>query len=114
MNGSPLSGYPTFVKGLVKNRSHGIEGFLHAAVGMSGESGEVLDLIKKTWVSNKTLDTDKLKQEAGDILFYLQQLCNLLGVSLEEIAAMNIAKLSKRYPNGYSDAASHARLDVMA
>ena len=73
-----------------------------------------LDLVKKTWVSNKPLDTDKLKQEAGDILFYLQQLCNLLGVSLEEIAAMNIAKLSTRYPNGYSDAASHARLDVTA
>jgi NTP pyrophosphatase (non-canonical NTP hydrolase) len=114
MNGSPLSGYPTFVKGLVKNRATGIEGYLHAAVGMSGESGEVLDMVKKTWVSNKPLDTDKLKHEAGDVLFYLQHLCNLLGVSLEEIAALNIKKLSARYPHGYSDAASAARVGVMA
>ena len=111
MNTSPLGTYPVFVKHLTKNRSEGIEGLLHAAIGMSGESGEVLDIIKKQWVFSKAIDMDKLKNEAGDVLFYLQLLCNQMGVTLEEIAALNIKKLSARYPNGYSNEAAIARVD---
>lgn len=85
---------------------------LHAAVGMSGESGEVLDIVKKTWIYGKPLDRQKLVEEMGDVLFYYVALLNTQDITLKEIADANIAKLRARYPEGYTDAAAIARVDV--
>lgn len=103
--------YAEFVNRLTVKRKGGIDGLLHATIGMSGESGEALDLVKKTWVYAKPLDVDKLKNELGDTLFYLQFACNELGITLRDLAGINTAKLEARYPNGYSDAAAIARKD---
>lgn len=107
-----LTAFRECVNNLFIKRRDGIEGQLHAAVGLSGESGEVLDLIKKSWVYGKPLDTDKLKTEAGDTLHYLVMLCITQGWTLEDLAANNKAKLDLRYPTGYSDAAAIARKDM--
>jgi NTP pyrophosphatase (non-canonical NTP hydrolase) len=102
-----------YVDRLFVKRRHGLEGTLHAAIGLAGEGGEVLDLVKKTWVSGKELDLVKLQTEAGDTLHYLVMLCIKQGWTLEDLAANNKAKLDKRYPDGCSDAANIARADVV-
>ena len=76
------------------------EQFLHAAVGLAGESGELLDKVKKVYWQKHPLD-DKWFEDAilelGDILFYLQFMCNNLGVTLDGVRDENVTKLSKRY-----------------
>ena len=66
MGQSPIEIYPSFVKRLFVNRSTDMDGLLHAAVGLSTESGECLDVVKKTWAFTKPFDTLKLTHEAGD------------------------------------------------
>jgi len=76
------------------------ESFLHAAVGLAGESGELLDKVKKVFWQKHPMDEkwfDAAILEAGDCLFYLQFMCNNLGVSLDEVRDRNVAKLSARY-----------------
>lgn len=86
---------------------------LHAALGMAGEAGEVIEHVKKSMFYGKPLDEAKLKEEAGDLLWYIAgPLCRALGCTLEELAAANVAKLEKRYPEKYSDLAALRRVDV--
>ena len=74
---------------------------LNYALGMVCEAGEVGDIIKKMMFHGHDEDPNELKKELGDTLWYLANLCSVLGYSLEEIAEMNIEKLKKRYPNGF-------------
>lgn len=71
------------------------------ALGLAGESGELVDLIKKQIFHDKAMSKADFESEAGDVLWYLTQLCISRGVSLERVAANNIAKLEKRYPDGF-------------
>ena len=103
--------YTEFVAARFTKRHEAHEGMLHSAVGISGEAGELLDAIKKTWVYGKALDHDNVIEELGDIEFYMEALRGLLGVTRDEIIAANVAKLEKRYPTGYTDALALARLD---
>lgn len=106
--------YPKFVASRAKILSSEVQDILHAAVGVSGEGGELLDAIKKCWIYNKELSPEvieNLREEAGDALFYIQHLCNVLGTTIPELIEENVAKLTKRYPQGYSDAAAQARAD---
>ena len=76
---------------------------LGAALGISGETGEVSDLIKKVIMQGKPFSDElqeKLIEEAGDILFYLTMLFDALGTSLEKVKEQNQIKLSKRYSSG--------------
>ncbi|OLS02409.1 nucleoside triphosphate pyrophosphohydrolase family protein [Tissierella creatinophila] len=70
--------------------------------GILGESGEVVDILKKSRFQGHVLDKDKLKEEIGDVMFYIANLCNLLDLDLEEIIQQNYNKLLKRYPEGFS------------
>lgn len=81
-------------------------------LGVTGEAGEVADLIKKHVGHGHPLDVEKLKLELGDVLWYVAGLATVLGLTLEDVAAANIAKLTRRYPNGFSTADSLARRDV--
>ena len=78
------------------------EGVSCAVLGLAGESGEVVDLIKKWAFHGHSLPTHKMREELGDVLWYLSDICSLLGYSLEAIARQNIAKLQRRYPDGFS------------
>jgi len=71
------------------------------AVGLSGESGEVADLIKKGIFHQRSIDQAKLKKELGDVLWYLAALCTQFGWTLEEVMQLNIDKLKARFPEGY-------------
>lgn len=85
---------------------------LHMAVGIAGESGELLDAIKKHVVYNKPLDRANVVEELGDLEFYMEGLRQGLGITRGEVLEHNIAKLSKRYEAGkYSDQAAQQRAD---
>ncbi len=76
-----------------------------AALGLSGESGEIADHVKKILYHGHPLDDetrDKIAKELGDILWYCAIGAKGIGMSLAEIAVMNVDKLRKRYPDGFS------------
>lgn len=85
---------------------------LHMAVGISGESGELLDAVKKSAIYQKPIDRENVIEELGDLEFYMEGLRQGLGITREECLQGNIAKLSKRY-NGlkYSNQAAQDRAD---
>ena len=72
----------------------------HSATGIAGESGELLDIVKKIVAYDKPLDKDKLLDEAGDVIHYVAQLLNVLGLTIDDAIDNNKTKLKKRYPNG--------------
>lgn len=72
------------------------------ALGLGGEAGEVVDLIKKVLHHDQELDVEKLKKEMGDVRWYLEYLAASIGTTMDEIEQINIDKLLKRYPNGFN------------
>lgn len=77
-----------------------------AALGLSGEAGEVCDHVKKHIGHGHPLDTEKIAAELGDVLWYVADLATQLGLSLSMIAHHNLEKLRRRYPNGFTPEAS--------
>lgn len=107
----PYSEYVALCTKQLENRTLDL---LHAAVGVSGEAGELLDAVKKNWVYNKPLDQHNVMEELGDLLFYITAALLLIEVPLEAVLAANVQKLDKRYPQAhYSDAAAQARADKL-
>ena len=82
-----------------------------AALGLTGEAGEFADLAKKERYHGHDPDDDRLIDELGDILWYIAEAAAVLGVTLEEVAARNIEKLERRYPEGFSAEASRGRTE---
>ena len=72
---------------------------LHAVLGLADETGELISPIKKHMFYGKNLDMNNLKEEAGDLAWFLNLLIHAIGSSWEEVLEMNIAKLEKRYPH---------------
>jgi NTP pyrophosphatase (non-canonical NTP hydrolase) len=87
---------------------------MHAAAGMSGEAGEVIDLIKKVIYYGKPIDRTKVLEEAGDLCWYLNLLITKLDSSWSEVFDMNIAKLEARYPDLRFDAEKAINRDEAA
>lgn len=84
----------------------------HMAKGVSGEAGEVVDAIKRHTVYNKELDVENVKEELGDLLFFMQGIMREFGWTFEDLMAANMLKLSKRYSSGnYSDEQAQNRAD---
>ena len=78
-------------------------------LGLSEECGEVLALIKKAEFHGRELDRDALKKELGDVLWYLAAIAHWYGFDLGDVAAANVEKLRRRYPDGFSVEASRNR-----
>lgn len=77
-------------------------GQLHNMIyGIVGETGEVVDEIKKHCYQGHELNVKHIREELGDVMFYIVNLCNVLDMELEEIISENYDKLLKRYPNGF-------------
>lgn len=85
---------------------------LHMAVGISGESGELLDAIKKKVIYRKELDMENVIEELGDLEFYMEGLRQAVGVTRQQTLDANIEKLGKRYENfKYSNQSAQERAD---
>lgn len=78
------------------------EVLLNGCMGLCGEAGEVIDILKKHLSQGHELDKEKMIMELGDVAWYLAEVAFALGVSLEDVLARNIEKLKKRYPDGFS------------
>jgi|SRR5579863_8168848 len=84
---------------------------IHAAMGMSSDSGEFVDCIKKFAIYGKDLDYTNALEEIGDVMWFCVLAATTLGYSLGQIMLANVTKLAKRYPDKYSDEAAIARAD---
>jgi len=85
---------------------------VHIAFGLTTEAGEFADILKKGITKNllwDELDKVNMKEELGDLLFYIQDAATMLDTSIEELAAINEAKLTARYPKGFTKEATDNR-----
>ena len=82
----------------------------HAVFGLASEAGEVAGILQKEYQGH-SIDLSHLKKELGDCLWMLAEACTALDVSMGEIARLNIDKLQKRFPNGFSAEQSLNRAD---
>ncbi|MBQ9149175.1 MAG: nucleoside triphosphate pyrophosphohydrolase family protein [Oscillospiraceae bacterium] len=85
---------------------------INSVMGLCGESGEAIDIVKKWLAQRHALDREKLAKELGDIAWYLAEAATALDLPLEDILAANIEKLKKRFPEGFSADASQERADT--
>lgn len=74
---------------------------LQGLMGLCGEAGEAIDILKKTMFQEHNLDSEHMARELGDVAWYLAVSADALGYSLEDIFRMNVEKLRKRYPDGF-------------
>lgn len=86
-----------------------IGGILNGCLGLAGETGELLDMIKKWVFHERLLDEDHAKKELGDVLWYCAEIAYSFGWELDEIMQMNVDKLKARYPEGFSTEMSNNR-----
>ena len=84
---------------------------INGVMGLCGESGEAIDIVKKWLAQGHELDRQKLAKELGDIAWYLAETATALDMDLEEILEANIEKLRKRYPEGFDSRRSIHRQD---
>ena len=118
-----LDRYANFVDGVTSNPSKDYKSFLDAikyldgegsnihrlltaAVGISAEGGEFMEIVKKMVFQGKPWNDDNREHliiELGDVLWYVMQACMALDVTIEEVVAGNVDKLKKRYPGGDFD-----------
>lgn len=75
----------------------------NCALGLAGETGQVVDLVKNYTFRGKNLDRQELIHEMGDVLWYLSQVAEWANIPLDEVAQSNIKELNKRYPHGYEN-----------
>ena len=115
-----LNKYADFVDGVTSNPSKDYQSFLDslkyldgegsnihrlltAAVGISAEGGEFMEIVKKMVFQGKPWNDDNRKHltiELGDVMWYVMQACMALEIPLDEVIAGNVEKLKKRYPGG--------------
>ena len=79
---------------------------INGCMGLAGEAGEVIDVLKKHMFQWHELDRAKMIDECSDVMWYLAEIATGLGVTLEEIAQHNVDKLWKRFPSGFDSVRS--------
>ena len=104
----PSKDYQSFLESLDNLDGEGanIQRLLTAAVGISAEGGEFMEIVKKIIFQGKPWNDDNREHlviELGDVMWYVMQACAALDVSLEDVVAGNVEKLKKRYPGGEFD-----------
>lgn len=82
------------------------------AMGLAGEAGELVDVIKKEIFHNHPPDLEKKINEMGDLMHYAAGVANMYNFTLEEAMEFNTNKLRKRFPNGFNSEDSIKRVDV--
>lgn len=87
------------------------EVLINSVMGLCGESGEAIDIVKKWLAQGHELDKEHLAKELGDIAWYLAEAATALDIPLEDILQANLDKLKKRYPEGFTSQRSMVRLE---
>ena len=111
----------TYIKDAIKTEStnftgmnerlndDGLKRLLHAGIGLSTESGEFLDALKKHIFYGKELDKVNLAEEMGDMFWYMAIVADELGFEFEEVMERNITKLKARYGDKFSEEKAEKR-----
>lgn len=100
------------VDGYVEGRIGRAGRLINGLMGLNGEAGEAIDILKKHLFQGHELDREHLAKELGDVAWYLAVTADALGYTLEEILTMNVQKLRARYPDGFdSDKSVHRKED---
>ena len=96
------------LNGAIKNGEGLVDvgGIINALLGLSGEVGEVTDMIKKYIFHGHEMTEAEIQKEIGDVCWYIAMLCESFGFELDRIMQNNINKLKNRYPEGFSESAS--------
>ena len=84
---------------------------INSVMGLCGESGEAIDIVKKWLAQGHELDRARFIEELGDIAWYLAEAATALALPLEQILQANIDKLKRRYPDGFEVRRSLVRLE---
>ena len=79
---------------------------INSVMGLCGESGEAIDIVKKWLMQGHELDREHLARELGDVAWYLAEAATALDVPLEAVFQGNLDKLRQRFPNGFDTGAS--------
>ena len=74
---------------------------LNGLMGLNGEAGECIDILKKYLFQGHALDAEHMAKELGDVAWYLAVSAKAIGYDLETIMQMNVDKLKARYPDGF-------------
>jgi len=82
---------------------------INGVMGLCGESGEAIDLVKKHLAQGHPLDRERLAKELGDVAWYLAETAYAIGYSLSDVLQMNLDKLRSRYPEGFDQEKSMHR-----
>ena len=104
----PSKDYQSFIESLssLNGKGANINRLTTAAVGISAEGGEFMEIVKKMLFQGKPWTEDNKRHliiELGDVMWYVMQACAALDVSLDDVVAGNVDKLKKRYPGGEFD-----------
>ena len=75
---------------------------INGVMGLCGESGECVDIVKKFLYQGHELDRERLAEELGDVAWYLAVAAHEIGYDLDSVLQGNIRKLERRYPDGFS------------
>jgi NTP pyrophosphatase (non-canonical NTP hydrolase) len=75
---------------------------INGLLGLASESGEVCDLMKKHFCLGNELDKDMLMKELGDVMWYMAEICDAYGFTMQDVAEKNIAKLRARHGEKFS------------
>ncbi len=87
------------------------EHLINGALGLTGEAGEVADLVKKAYMQGHAIDRERIAKELGDVCWYVAETATAIGYDLETIMQLNIDKLRRRYPDGFDADRSVRRAD---
>ena len=87
---------------------------INGVMGLCGESGEAIDIVKKWLAQGHELDREHLIKELGDVAWYIAEIAYILNVPLEDVLQKNIDKLKSRYPDGFKtkDSVDRAEDDI--
>lgn len=86
---------------MYNNSAVSVAQLINGVLGLTGEAGEVSDLVKKGVFHEKGIDLEHLKKELGDCAWYLAMICDACGFTLDDVMQTNIDKLKARYPEGF-------------
>lgn len=98
-----LEDYQKFAHKGIRPESEGKNLTVGFALGLGGESGEVIDAIKKREYHGRDIPIEHIKEELGDVMWYVANLCNEFNFDLNDVLEYNIKKLEKRYPELYKN-----------
>jgi len=96
-----FSEYQKLAVGTANMRETYTNKLLNWTLGLATETGEIAEVIKHWAFHHHPLDVEHIEEELGDLIWYISQMCETLGLDLQDVADKNLLKLAERYPHGF-------------